>query len=211
MIRYGENLGGDRASERRHAPATERNRDAIAAVLAEVLPAHGTVLEIASGTGEHAVYFAGLFPGLRWQPSDGDVEALASIRAWSAERSLLNLAEPIYLDAGADQWPVSEADAIIAVNMVHISPWSATVGLLRGAARLLPVGGPLILYGPYRRRDMPTVPSNESFDQSLRSRDPSWGLREVEAVEAEASRFELRLDRLVEMPANNLALIFLRI
>lgn len=211
MIRYGEDLGADRASERRHAPATERNRDAIAAILAEVLPAHGTVVEIASGTGEHVVYFAGLFPELRWQPSDGDAEALASIRAWAAERSLPNLSDPIHLDAGAEEWPVSEADAIIAINMVHISPWSATVGLLRGAARLLAAGAPLILYGPYRRRDIPTAPSNESFDRSLRSRDPRWGLREVETVEAEASRFQLRLDRLVAMPANNLILVFSRL
>jgi hypothetical protein len=210
MIRYGEDLGADRVSAGRHAPATGRNRDAIAAVLAEALPKHGAALEIASGTGEHAVFFANLFPALQWQPTDCDPEALASIRAWSAQRPLPNLADPLRLDAAADEWPVTAADAMIAINMVHISPWSATLGLLRGAARVLPTGGPLIVYGPFRRRDFPTAPTNEAFDRSLRERDPAWGLREVETLEAEASLLGLRLERLVAMPANNLTLVFAR-
>lgn len=193
---------------KRRAPATERNRDPIAEVLRQVLPASGTVLEIASGTGEHAAYFAGLFPALRWQPTDPDPEALASIRAWRENAGLANLLEPVRLDASADAWPVGWADAILCVNMVHISPWAATVGLVRGAGRLLAAGAPLILYGPYRRAGVPTTPSNEAFDASLKARDPDWGLRELEAVEAEAAKSGLRLERVFEMPANNVTAVF---
>jgi SAM-dependent methyltransferase len=193
---------------KRRAPATERNREPIAAVLREVLPERGTLLEIASGTGEHAAYFSGLFPDMAWQPSDPDPEALASIEAWRAEAGVPNLLEPLRLDAAADTWPVDAADAILCINMVHISPWAATEGLMRGAGRLLPPGGPLILYGPYRRAGVPTAPSNEAFDQSLRSRDPRWGLRDLEAVEAEAAANGLGLARVVEMPANNLTVVF---
>lgn len=191
---------------KRRAPAAERNREPIAAVLREVLPARGTVLEVASGTGEHAVFLAGLFPALRWQPSDPDPDALDSIRAWREEAGLANLLEPVRLDASAADWPVDSADAILCVNMVHISPWSATLGLLAGARRLLPPGAPLILYGPYRRAGVPTAPSNEAFDASLKARDPQWGLRELEAVEAAADGF--RLERVVEMPANNVTAVF---
>jgi SAM-dependent methyltransferase len=193
---------------KRRAPATERNREPIAAVLREVLPASGTVLEVASGTGEHAVRFAARFPGLRWQPSDPDAGALASIRAWRKESGLANLLDPVRLDAAAEPWPVAAADAILCVNMVHISPWAATVGLMRGAGRLLAKGSPLVLYGPYRRSGVPTAPSNEAFDLSLRERDPRWGLRELDAVEAEAGRNGLGLERVFEMPANNVALLF---
>lgn len=193
---------------KRRAPATERNREPLAAVLRETLPASGTVLEVASGTGEHALYFARRFPDLLWQPSDPDPEALASIRAWRKEAGLGNLLEPLRLDAAADRWPVAAADAILCVNMVHISPWEATVGLMRGAGLLLPPDAPLILYGPYRRADVPTAPSNEAFDASLRARDPFWGLRELEAVTAEAALSGLRFERLFEMPANNLTLVF---
>jgi SAM-dependent methyltransferase len=193
---------------KRSAPATERNREPIAAVLREVLPRRGTLLEIASGSGEHAVYFAGLFPALRWQPSDPDPAALASIRAWSEEYGLGNLLQPLRLDASADSWPVTSADAILCVNMVHISPWAATEGLMRGAGRLLGPGSPLVLYGPYRRAGVPTAASNEAFDESLKARNPSWGLRDLEVVEAEAARHGLRLERVVEMPANNLTLVF---
>jgi len=195
---------------KRRAPATERNREPIAAVLRQVLPAGGTVLEVASGTGEHAAYFAGLFPGLRWQPSDPDPDALASIRAWREDSGSANLLDPVLLDAGAEAWPVAAADAILCINMVHISPWTATVGLMRGAGRLLGPGAPLILYGPYRRAGVPTAPSNEAFDASLRARNPQWGLRGLEAVEAEAERNGLRLERVFDMPANNVTVLFRR-
>lgn len=190
------------------APATERNREPIAAVLREILPERGLVLEVASGSGEHAVHFARMFPQLRWQPSDPDPAALSSIRAWREEANLPNLLEPLELDAAAADWPVGSADALLCVNMVHISPWSATEGLMRGAGRLLPPGAPLILYGPYRRADVPTAPSNEEFDRSLRSRNPLWGLRQLEEVTEAAAERGLHLERLVEMPANNLTLLF---
>ena len=195
---------------KRSSPATERNREPIAAVLREALPERGTALEIASGTGEHAAYFAGCFPTLRWQPSDPDPNALASIRAWREEAGVDNLLEPLRLDAAAETWPVAAADAILCINMVHISPWAATEGLMRGAKRLLPEGGPLVLYGPFRRAGVTTAPSNEAFDQSLRARNPEWGLRDLEAVEAEALKRGLRLERVVEMPANNLTVVFRR-
>ncbi|HYE26810.1 MAG TPA: DUF938 domain-containing protein [Allosphingosinicella sp.] len=193
---------------KRIAPAAGRNREPIAAVLREALPASGMVLEVASGTGEHAAFFAALFPRLLWQPSDPDPDALASIRAWREEAGRANLLEPVWLDASAESWPVAAADAILCVNMVHISPWEATVGLMRGAGRLLPPGAPLILYGPYRRAGVPTAPSNEAFDASLRARDPQWGLRALEAVEAQAERNGLRLERVIEMPANNVTAVF---
>ncbi|HEX8574206.1 MAG TPA: DUF938 domain-containing protein [Allosphingosinicella sp.] len=197
-------------SDRRFAPATRRNREPILAVLREVLPERGLVLEAASGTGEHAAYFAACFPNLRWQPTDPDPGALASIRAWREDSGLANLLEPLRLDAGAEDWPVAAADSILCVNMVHISPWAATEGLMRGAGRLLPPGAPLILYGPYRRSGVPTAASNESFDESLKARNPEWGLRDLESVEAEAARRGLGLERIVEMPANNLTLLFRR-
>ncbi|HEX8625448.1 MAG TPA: DUF938 domain-containing protein [Allosphingosinicella sp.] len=193
---------------KRSAPATERNREPIGAVLREVLPERGTVLEVASGTGEHAVYFAGLFPNLVWQPTDPEAAALDSIRTWRAQEGPANLLEPLPLDAAAGVWPVGSADAILCVNMVHISPWAATEGLMRGAGRLLGADAPLILYGPYRRAGVPTAPSNEAFDESLKARNSQWGLRDLEAVEAEAAKHGLRLERVVEMPANNLTLVF---
>jgi SAM-dependent methyltransferase len=195
---------------KRHAPATERNREPIAAVLRAVLPARGTVLEVASGTGEHAAFFAASFPSLLWQPSDPDPEALASILAWREEVGLANLLEPVLLDAAAQDWPVAAADAVLCINMVHISPWAATEGLMGGAGRLLAPGAPLILYGPYRRAGVPTAPSNEAFDASLGARNREWGLRRLEAVEAEAGKQGLILDRVVEMPANNLISVFRR-
>lgn len=191
---------------KRHAPATERNRDAIAAVLRDVLPAHGLVLEVASGTGEHAVHFARLFPALQWQPSDPDPDALNSIEAWAADAGLPNLRPPVELDA-AGTWPVAAADAVLSINMVHISPWRATLGLIAGAARVLPPGGPLILYGPYRRRGLPTAPSNEEFDLSLKARNPEWGLRVLEDVCAAAEAYGLTLDDVRPMPANNVTAV----
>jgi hypothetical protein len=193
---------------KRSAPAAGRNREPIAGVLREVLPERGTVLEIASGTGEHVAYFAGLFPRLHWQPSDPDPAALDSIRAWRDEAGRQNLLEPIWLDASADSWPVAAADAVLCANMVHISPWQSTVGLMRGAGRLLDAEAPLLLYGPYRRAGVPTAASNEAFDESLKARNPEWGLRDLERVEAEAMENGLRLERVVEMPANNLTLVF---
>jgi len=193
---------------KRQAPATERNREPIAAVLKDIVPARGLVLEIASGTGEHAVYLAGLFPGLTWQPTDPDPEALTSIAAWTSEFALPNVRTPLPLDAAADDWPVDRADARLCINMVHISPWTATEGLMRGAGRLLAPGAPLILYGPYLQADVPTAPSNLDFDAWLKARDPAFGLRSVENVAAEAEKNGLSLERIVPMPANNLILRF---
>ncbi|WP_395613795.1 DUF938 domain-containing protein [Allosphingosinicella sp.] len=193
---------------RRSAPHVARNTGPISEVLAEILPARGLVLELASGTGEHVLHFAQEFPRLLWQPSDPEPASLRSIEAWREDSGLFNLLPAISLDARAAEWPVPEADAILCINMIHISPWSATVGLMRGAGRLLAEGAPLYLYGPYRRDGVETVPSNEAFDESLRERDPEWGLRELEAVEEEAGKQGLRLDRVVEMPANNLSVIF---
>lgn len=196
---------------KRSSPATARNREPIAAVLAEVLPPSGLVLEVASGAGEHAAFLAGRFAGLDWQPSDPDPDALSSIEAYVADAGLPNLRPPLILDAAADTWPVDRADAILCINMVHISPWAATLGLLHGASRLLASGAPLILYGPYRRAGIETAPSNEAFDRSLRARDPAWGLRSVEQVTQAAAQAGLGFDRLVEMPANNLILAFRRV
>lgn len=200
-------IPGEAAGEtRRHAPATLRNRMAIADVLREVLPFSGTVLEVASGSGEHVAYFAEEFPALEWQPSDPDPAARVSIAAWCD--GIVNVAPPLDLDAGAADWSVERADAVLCINMVHISAWSATLGLLAGAARGLAAGAPLILYGPFLQTDVPTAPSNLAFDESLRARDPRWGLRQVELVERVAAGHGLTLDRLVEMPANNLLLVF---
>lgn len=196
--------------EKRHAPATVRNVDAIITVLRDILPDAGTVIEIASGSGEHVVAFARAFPALAFQPSDPDEQALASIAAYRMEAGLPNLLAPIALDASQAEWPVDHADAIVAINMVHISPWTATLGLLDGAARILPKGAPLYLYGAYLRDDAPTAPSNLAFDQSLRARDPRWGIRRLDEVVAEATKRGLSLARAVEMPANNLSVVFVR-
>jgi len=193
---------------KRHSPATARNREPIAGVLRDVLPERGLVLEVASGAGEHAVFFARLFPQLIWQPTDPDPDALRSIEAHLADAALPNLREPVTLDAAAETWSIGAADAILCINMVHISPWAATVGLMRGAGRLLSAGGPLILYGPYRRAGVATAQTNEAFDSSLKARNGEWGLRDLEDVAAEAERQGLRLERVIEMPANNLALVF---
>ena len=195
-------------SAARHAPATARNRDPILAVLREILPPAGLVLEIASGTGEHIRDFAAALPALEWQPSDPDSDALASIAAWS--EGVAGIRPPLKLDASAPDWPVVRADAILCINMIHISPWSATTGLFAGAARLLPPDAPLYLYGPYRRSDVPTAASNEAFDASLKARNPEWGLRRLEDVVALGEETGLHFERFVEMPANNLSLVFRR-
>jgi hypothetical protein len=197
--------GGD---ARRIAPHVARNAAPITEVLRGVLPASGLVLEIASGSGEHAVHFARAFPDLSFQPSDPDSVALLSIEAWAAGEALPNLLAPIKLDAASADWPVERADAVLCINMVHISPWFATEGLLGGAARILAAGAPLYLYGPYRQQDFQTAPSNEAFDLSLKSRNPEWGLRNLEDVVAEAGRHRLTLERVVPMPANNLSVVF---
>jgi len=193
---------------RRSAPAALRNREPIAKVLADWLPESGLVLEIASGTGEHAVYFAKAFPNLDWQPSDIDEGAIESIRSWRAEAGLPNLREPAQLDASQPDWPVSHADAVLSINMVHISPWDSALGLLDGATSVLPEGGPLILYGPWLSGDIETAPSNLAFDADLKSRDARWGLRRVEHFAAEASKRGLRFVEQRPMPANNLMLLF---
>ena len=190
-----------------HAPATERNREPIAAVLREVLPDHGTVLEVASGSGEHALHFARAFPHLLWQPTDADPTALRSVDAWRSAEGLPNLMAPVHLDAASDNWPVGEADAILCINMVHISPWAATEGLMRGSARVLKAGAPLYLYGAYRQQGVETAPSNETFDRSLKARNPEWGVRNLEDVVAEAGRHGLTLERVIPMPANNLSVV----
>ena len=195
---------------RRSAPHVARNAEPIADVLRGILPDAGLVLEVASGSGEHVLHFARAFPTLTFQPSDPDPEALASIEAWRLEAGAANLLPPIRLDAAAVRWPIERADAILCINMVHISPWATTVGLMRGAGLLLPAGCPLYLYGAYRRAGVPTAPSNEAFDQSLRSRDPQWGLRELDDVVAEAGKHGLTLESVVEMPANNLSVVFRR-
>jgi SAM-dependent methyltransferase len=193
---------------KRHAPATERNREPLLAVLREVLPEQGTLLEVASGTGEHAVFFAQAFPGLSWQPTDVDPEALESIASWRAEAALKNLREPVRLDASTEEWPVEAVDAILCVNMIHISPWSACQGLMRGASRVLRPGGLLVFYGPFFVEGRPTAPSNLAFDASLRERDPAWGVRELGAVTHEALQRGLTRERIVEMPSNNLTVVF---
>lgn len=198
------------SDDKRHAPATLRNREAIAAVLAEWLPDTGTVLEVASGSGEHVVHFAAAFPALHWQPSDPDPAALASIAAWSADAGLANIGVPLELDAAAGDWPIDRAGAMLCINMVHISPWAATLGLLAGAARLLAPGAPLILYGPYVEQDVPTAESNVAFDASLRARDPAWGLRDLDTVKAAAAAAGLTFAERRAMPANNLMLLFRR-
>jgi hypothetical protein len=195
---------------RRHAPATGRNRDAILAVLRRVLPPEGLVLEVASGTGEHATYFAPRLPHLRFQPTERDPALMGSILAWSAEAAAPNLLPPLALDAAAGQWPVDEAAAILCINMIHIAPMAACEGLLRGAARLLPPDGPLYLYGPFRIGGRHTAPSNESFDAQLRAQDPSWGVRDLDEVGGLAAAAGLALEETIAMPANNLSVIFRR-
>ena len=196
------------AGLQRSAPAALRNREPIARVLADWLPATGLVLEIASGTGEHAVHFAERFPALEWQPSDVHPEALGSISARVEEARLPNLRRPIKLDASHVGWGAERADAVLSINMVHISPWSAALGLLDGAAQLLIGGGPLILYGPWLKDDIAIAPSNREFDASLRARDPQWGLRRVEDFAKAAETKGLALEETRAMPANNLMLLF---
>lgn len=195
---------------RRSAPAALRNREPITEVLRDWLPRRGLVLEIASGTGEHAVHFAQAFPALDWQPSDLHPDALASIADRAAEAALPNLRPALALDAAASEWPIENADAVLSINMVHISPWRSALGLLDGAARLLRAGGPLILYGPWIESGVETAPSNLVFNADLRVRDPEWGLREVNEFAAAALARGLALEERRMMPANNVMLLLRR-
>lgn len=196
---------------RQSAPSAARNRAPILAVLQRVLAQDAQVLEIASGSGEHAVFFAAAMPGVRWQPSDPDEAARESIAAWIAAEGVSNVAAPVAIDASAAAWDVEGPfDAIAAINVIHISPWEATLGLMAGAERLLRPGGVLFTYGAYKRGGAHTAPSNGAFDDWLKARDPRFGVRDLEAVGAAARANGLRLRETIEMPANNLALVFER-
>ena len=193
------------------APAAERNRGPILDVLTRVLPQSGLVLEVASGTGQHAEYFSEQLPGLRWQPSDTNPEALRSIEARVAQAGRGNLLPPLELDARREAWPVSEADAVLCINMIHICSWETTEGLFRGASVLLDAGSRLITYGPYRMHGVHTAPSNAAFDESLRARDPRWGVRDIDELGALAGRNGFDLRERVDMPANNMTLVWTRL
>ena len=194
---------------KRHAPATARNRQPILEVLQPHLPATGLVLEVASGSGEHVVHYAEALPDLTFQPSDPDETARASIDAWAADHA--NVRPALALDAAASAWPIERADAVLCCNMIHIAPWEAAIGLVAGAARLLPPGGLLFLYGPYRVGGRHTAPSNEAFDADLRRRNPAWGVRDLEAVAELAASRGFSVPEIVEMPANNLSLLLNRL
>ena len=200
----------DQTDARLSSPAVFRNRGPILEILRNVLPAQGVVLEVASGSGEHITYLAERLPTLDWQPSDPSPAARASIAAWTAADRLANVRAPLDVDAITLPWPVSAADAILAINLVHISPWAATQGLLREAARLLPPGGLLYLYGPFIQAGIPLAPSNAAFDADLRDRNVAWGLRELAAVEAAAAASGLKIETVLPMPANNLSVILRR-
>lgn len=195
---------------RLYAPAVARNREPILAVLRRVLPPRGLVLEVASGSGEHAAFFAAALPHLQWQPTDRDPRARDSIAAFQRSAGIPNLLPPLSLDAAARHWPINRADAVVCINMIHISPWSATEGLAAGVERVLPTGGVLYLYGPYKEDGRHTSPSNEAFDEDLRTRDPSWGVRDLRDVVTLAARHGLVHEEIVSMPANNRSVIFRR-
>ena len=188
--------------------AAERNKNPILEVLQRVLPASGLVLEIASGGGQHVVHFAKRLPALTWQPSDPDADACASIASWIAAEKLDNVRPPLQFDARDASWPISACAGIVCVNMIHIAPWTAAEGLFAGAQRLLPAAGVLYLYGPYRMHGSHTAPSNEAFDADLKARNPKWGLRDIDDVEALAARHGFGLVETLAMPANNLSVIF---
>ncbi len=196
---------------RQFAPAAARNRAPILEILRHVLPAQGPVLEVASGTGEHAVHFAAALPGVVWQPSDADPGARASIAAWTATSALKNVRPPLDLDAAAAAWPIAAASAVVCFNMIHIAPWNAATGLIAGAARILPAGGVFFLYGPFKRDGRHTAPSNAAFDDSLRARNPEWGVRDLDDVASLAARAGFGVPEVVAMPANNLSAVFRKV
>lgn len=195
---------------RRSAPAALRNREPIAEILSQWLPPTGLILEIASGSGEHAIHFAKRFPEIEWQPSDVHADALASIAAWRKESALPNVRPPLVIDAASADWPIDQADAVLSINMVHISPWTSALGLLDGGARILRPRAPLIMYGPWLKGDIPTVESNLAFDADLKRRDPQWGLRRVEDFAEAAAARGFTLEATRAMPANNLMLLLRR-
>ena len=207
MADKGRFYEGAIEGSKRSAPAALRNREPIAEVLGDWLPTSGLVLEIASGTGEHVAYFARAFPSLDWQPSDVEPVALASIESWRREANVANLRSPVELDASSHDWPIASADAVLSINMVHISPWASALGLIAGSARILPSGGALILYGPWTKGGVETAPSNLAFDADLKRRNPEWGLRLVEDFAAAAEKAGLALQDQREMPANNRMLL----
>ena len=193
----------------RSSPSTARNRQPILEVLRPRLPDGARVLEMASGAGEHALFLASGLPGLSWQPTDRDPEALASAAAWRASAGLANLAAPIRLDAAdPSSWPDGPFEAVVCINMIHISPWATAEGLMAGTARVLTKGGQLFLYGPYLEADIEPAPSNLSFDESLKSRDPAWGLRDLDTVKELAATNDLTFAERIAMPANKLIVVF---
>ena len=198
------------SDQRLYFPHVARNREPILEVLQRVLPPRGLVLEIASGGGEHAAYFAQNLPTVRWQPTDANAEMFESIAAHRAAAGVANLLAPLHLDVTSPQWPVERADALVCCNMIHIAPWAATEGLMAGAGRTLAPGGLIYLYGPYKIDDRHTAPSNEDFDASLRARNPLWGVRDLTEVSHLARRHGLTLEETLPMPANNLSVIFRR-
>ena len=191
-------------------PAAERNKEPILGVLARVLPSRGLVLEIASGTGQHVMHFAKALSGLTWQPSDPDAELRASIALRIREERRANVNRPIDLDVTKLPWPLQTADAVVAINLIHVAPWSATLALFEGAKALLSTQGVLFLYGPYRRHGQHTSKSNEQFDSDLHAQNSEWGLRDLEAVSETAASSGFALAEIVEMPANNFSLVFKR-
>jgi hypothetical protein len=198
------------SDDRQYTPATLRNRDFILDVLRNVLPRTGVILEIASGSGEHIIHFARNFRALIFQPSDPEPAALLSVATWVKATGVTNVRAAIALDASQAVWPIASADGIICINMVHISPWEATMGLIKGAAAILPSSSPLYLYVPYIREGVATAPSNQAFDRSLRDRNPAWGLRNLEAVAAIVQSAGFSAPVITEMPANNLSVVFRR-
>jgi SAM-dependent methyltransferase len=202
-------VAGDRLADGRwFTRAAERNGGPIRAILERVLPPAGLVLEVGSGTGQHVAYFARAMPRLAWQPSDPDADLRRSIEEWIALERLDNVHAPADLDVRRVPWPVTRADAVLCINMIHVAPWAATEALLTGANRVLPDEGVLFLYGPYRRYGAHTAPSNAAFDAQLRAHDPAWGLRDLEAVVEVARGARLELNEVVDMPANNFSVVF---
>ena len=195
---------------RHYAPAAERNRGPILEVLRRLVPDGARVLEVASGTGQHAAFFAAGLPATRWQPSEGDPSALASIAAWAESEGASNVCAPVVVDAASPDWPVGVFDVVYCSNLIHIAPWSCTLGLLRGAQRHLSPGGLLVLYGPFRVDGKHTSESNVAFDRGLRAQDPRWGVRDLREVEERAAERELSFREKVAMPANNLVVVFER-
>jgi hypothetical protein len=196
--------------ERQIAPSVARNREAIRGVLREILPHSGDVLEIASGSGEHVVFFARAFPDLRFHPSDPDEAARRSVAAWSADSGLDNIAPPRALDVARSDWGIERADAILCINMIHISPWRCCEGLIAGAGERLSRGAPLFLYGPYKRNGAHTAPSNVDFDAWLKNKNSEYGVRDLEAVIALAQTAGFDAPDVIDMPANNFSLVFRR-